>query len=83
MRVKEKSQARMTKVKKKSFYFHRRMNNFSYNHRSLEIHLIIIFNASHHFVFQGTPYPSKDKPHRHGDPNNHVWDTQSLLEKVK
>jgi hypothetical protein len=59
------------------------MNDFSYHHRSLEVHLIIIFNASHHFVFQMTPYSNKDKSRRHEDPNNHVWDTQSLLEKVK
>jgi hypothetical protein len=59
------------------------MNDFSYHHRSLEVHLIIIFNASHHFVFQRTSYSNKDKSRRPEDPNNHVWDTQSLLEKVK
>jgi hypothetical protein len=68
MKVKEKSQIRMIRViKKKTFYSHYRMNNFSYYHRSPEIHSITLFNVGSHFVFQGTPSPIKDKPTRFKD----------------
>ena len=59
------------------------MNDFSYHHISLEVHVITVFNASHCFVSQKTPSPGKDKPPSLENPNNLVWDTQNLLEKVK
>jgi hypothetical protein len=59
------------------------MNDFSYHHISLEVHVITVFNASHCFVSQKTPSPGKDKPPSLEDPNNLVWDTQNLLKKVK
>jgi hypothetical protein len=71
---KKKPLEKMTKVKKESLYSHHQMNDFSYYHRFPEVHSIIIYNASHHFIFQGTPSPSKDKPSRHEDPNSPLWD---------
>lgn len=63
IKIKEKLQARTTRVikKKKSFYSYW-MNDFSYNHISLEVHVIIVFNASHCFVSQKTHFSGKDKP---------------------
>jgi uncharacterized protein YjlB len=68
MKVKEKSQIRMIRViKKKTFYSHYRTNNFSYHHRSPEVHSITLFNVGSRFVSQGTPSPIKDKPTRFND----------------
>jgi len=59
------------------------MTDFSYHHISPEVHVINAFNASHCFVSQETPSPVKDKPLSLKNPNNLVWDTQNILEKVK
>jgi hypothetical protein len=47
VKVKEKSLVRMTRVvNKKSFYSHCRMDDSSYHHKSLEIHLIVTLEAT-------------------------------------
>ena len=48
------------------------MNDFSYHHISPEVHVIIVFNASHCFVSQKTPSPGKDKPPSLEDPNSFI-----------
>ena len=48
------------------------MNDFSYHHISLEVHVINVINVSQCFVSQETPSPGKDKPHSLEDPNSLV-----------
>jgi len=37
----------------------------------------------HHFIFQGIPLFSEDKPPELKDPSSSIWDMQNLMKKVK
>ena len=37
----------------------------------------------HHFIFQGIPLFSEDKPPELKDPSSSIWDMQNPMKKVK